>query len=198
MSNTPLELSLAELKQLARRRSNWSPSTSARATAAAFRAARRRRPAGNGAMGNARWTGVPLKEVLDKAGVRRRGQVAFNGLDDRRCGDARFRQGARCRSCARRRGHAGMADERRGPADAQRLSAAPGRARLLRHLLGQALSRNPGDRQGVRRLLDEDRLPHSGQQLRLRRARTAPAARASRSTASTYVRSSPASATARA
>ncbi|SFK33845.1 molybdopterin-dependent oxidoreductase [Methylocapsa palsarum] len=37
---------------------------------------------GNGAMGNARWRGVPLKAVLDKAGVRAGAvQVSFNGLD---------------------------------------------------------------------------------------------------------------------
>jgi sulfite dehydrogenase (cytochrome) subunit A len=36
----------------------------------------------NGAMGNARWTGVPLKSVLEKAGVKASSvQVAFNGLD---------------------------------------------------------------------------------------------------------------------
>lgn len=37
---------------------------------------------GNGAMGNARWRGVPLKVVLDKAGVQEGArQVVFNGLD---------------------------------------------------------------------------------------------------------------------
>jgi DMSO/TMAO reductase YedYZ molybdopterin-dependent catalytic subunit len=37
----------------------------------------------NGAMGNARWTGVRLKDVLDRAGVRAGAlQVRFNGLDD--------------------------------------------------------------------------------------------------------------------
>ena len=37
---------------------------------------------GNGAMGNARWRGVPLKAVLDRAGVRKEAvQVAFGGLD---------------------------------------------------------------------------------------------------------------------
>lgn len=37
---------------------------------------------GNGAMGNARWRGVPLKALLDKAGVRGGAlQVSFNGLD---------------------------------------------------------------------------------------------------------------------
>ncbi|WP_439924575.1 SorA family sulfite dehydrogenase catalytic subunit [Nitrobacter sp. JJSN] len=37
---------------------------------------------GNGAMGNARWKGVPLKAVLDKAGVQAGAkQVVFNGMD---------------------------------------------------------------------------------------------------------------------
>jgi DMSO/TMAO reductase YedYZ molybdopterin-dependent catalytic subunit len=37
---------------------------------------------GNGAMGNARWIGVPLKAVLAKAGVEANArQVVFNGLD---------------------------------------------------------------------------------------------------------------------
>ena len=37
----------------------------------------------NGAMGNARWRGVPLKTVLDKAGVQRGArQVTFGGLDE--------------------------------------------------------------------------------------------------------------------
>jgi sulfite dehydrogenase (cytochrome) subunit A len=37
---------------------------------------------GNGAMGNARWKGVPLKAVLDRAGVQKGArQVTFNGLD---------------------------------------------------------------------------------------------------------------------
>src|SRR4030088_2610113 len=37
---------------------------------------------GNGAMGNARWRGVPLKTVLGKAGVQQGAkQVTFNGMD---------------------------------------------------------------------------------------------------------------------
>lgn len=36
----------------------------------------------NGAMGNARWTGVPLKKVLEKAGIQAGAvQVTFGGLD---------------------------------------------------------------------------------------------------------------------
>ena len=42
----------------------------------------------HGAMGNARWTGVPLKKVLEKAGVRRGAlQVSFDGLDQAPLGD---------------------------------------------------------------------------------------------------------------
>lgn len=38
---------------------------------------------GNGAMGNARWTGIPLRALLDRAGVRSGAQqVTFNGLDN--------------------------------------------------------------------------------------------------------------------
>jgi hypothetical protein len=37
---------------------------------------------GNGAMGNARWTGVRLRDVLDRAGVKAGAvQVRFNGMD---------------------------------------------------------------------------------------------------------------------
>src|SRR6202011_3873420 len=39
--------------------------------------------ASNGAMGNARWTGVRLKDVLDRADVKAGAvQVRFNGLDE--------------------------------------------------------------------------------------------------------------------
>lgn len=68
--NTPLELSLADLKQMAdatelvavnqcsgNSRGHLSP----RANGGQL---------SNGAMGNARWTGVPLRKVLEKAGAR--------------------------------------------------------------------------------------------------------------------------------
>jgi DMSO/TMAO reductase YedYZ molybdopterin-dependent catalytic subunit len=43
----------------------------------------------NGAMGNARWTGVRLKDVLDRAGVKAGAvQVRFNGLDEPVVADA--------------------------------------------------------------------------------------------------------------
>ncbi|TAL90876.1 MAG: oxidase [Candidimonas sp.] len=42
----------------------------------------------NGAMGNAVWTGVPLKKVLEKAGIKAGAvQVTFNGLDNPPVGD---------------------------------------------------------------------------------------------------------------
>jgi DMSO/TMAO reductase YedYZ molybdopterin-dependent catalytic subunit len=49
---------------------------------------------GNGAMGNARWSGVRLKDVLDLAGVKAGAiQVRFSGLDDVVTADApRFRK----------------------------------------------------------------------------------------------------------
>ena len=37
----------------------------------------------NGAMGNARWTGVPLRDILEAAGIKSGAyEVAFNGMDD--------------------------------------------------------------------------------------------------------------------
>jgi DMSO/TMAO reductase YedYZ molybdopterin-dependent catalytic subunit len=77
----------------------------------------------NGAMGNARWRGVPLKTVLEMAGVQAGAkQVVF--------------------SRHRRRSDAGLWHERRRFAVSQRIPAAPGCARLLRHLLGQAPQRD--------------------------------------------------------
>jgi sulfite dehydrogenase len=38
---------------------------------------------GNGAMGNARWTGVPLRDLLNRADLKAKAEeVAFNGLDE--------------------------------------------------------------------------------------------------------------------
>ena len=79
---TPLELSLDELKRLAapvevvavnqcsgNSRGHFSPRINGGQLS-------------HGAMGNARWTGVPLRAVLEKAGVGKEAkQVAFNGLD---------------------------------------------------------------------------------------------------------------------
>nr|WP_311526883.1 molybdopterin-dependent oxidoreductase [uncultured Ralstonia sp.] len=78
----PLELSLAEIKQLAdpvelvavnQCSGNSRGFSSPRVGGGQL---------GNGAMGNARWTGVPLRALLQKAGVRPGAvQVSFDGLD---------------------------------------------------------------------------------------------------------------------
>ena len=93
----------------------------------------------NGAMGNARWVGVPLKDVLARRRDQEHGQ-AGHLRRPRHCAlrRRRFRQGARHRPRDGRRGDDRLPDERRRPADAQRLSGSPGGAGLLRHLLGQA------------------------------------------------------------
>jgi sulfite dehydrogenase len=79
---TPLNLSLADLKALAapvevvavnQCSGNSRGFSSPRVFGAQL---------ANGAMGNARWVGVPLKAVLEKAGVAATAkQVTFNGLD---------------------------------------------------------------------------------------------------------------------
>ena len=79
---TPLSLSLAELKAIAdpvevvavnQCAGNGRGYSSPRVFGAQL---------GHGAMGNARWVGVPLKAVLEKAGVGTGAkQVTFNGLD---------------------------------------------------------------------------------------------------------------------
>lgn len=79
--NTPLDLSLEELKKMG-----------AVTVAAAHQCSGNSRgfsnprvnggESGNGAMGNAKWTGVPLRKVLEKAGLKAGAvQVSFNGLD---------------------------------------------------------------------------------------------------------------------
>ena len=80
--STPLSLSLADLKALAppvdvvavnQCSGNSRGFSSPRVFGAQL---------GNGAMGNARWTGVPLKAVLEKAGIGAGAKlVTFNGLD---------------------------------------------------------------------------------------------------------------------
>ncbi|MEP7242681.1 MAG: molybdopterin-dependent oxidoreductase [Gammaproteobacteria bacterium] len=78
----PLELSLPELKKLAEpveiaAVNQCSGNSRGFANPRVFGS-----QLGNGSMGNARWAGVPLRAVLDKAGVLPGArQVTFNGLD---------------------------------------------------------------------------------------------------------------------
>ncbi|MBV8666976.1 MAG: molybdopterin-dependent oxidoreductase [Burkholderiaceae bacterium] len=79
---TPLELSLAELKQLADPVEIVAVNQCSGNSRGHFEPRANGGQLSNGAMGNARWTGVPLKKVLEKAGVQAGAvQVAFNGLD---------------------------------------------------------------------------------------------------------------------
>ena len=128
---------------------------------------------GNGAMGNARWHGVPLKTVLDKAGVQQGAkQITLNGMDgpvsDKTPDFVKALDIDHARD-----GEVMLAYGMNGEdlPLSQRLPAAPDRAGLLRHLLGQAPQRNHRDRQRVRRLLDEIGLPDSRYAMRLRRSR---------------------------
>jgi len=79
---TPLSLSLAELKALATpvevvAVNQCSGNSRGFSMPRVFGA-----QLGNGSMGNARWVGVPLKAVLEKAGVKPEAkQVSFRGLD---------------------------------------------------------------------------------------------------------------------
>ncbi|MEC5212029.1 sulfite dehydrogenase [Polaromonas sp. CG_9.5] len=80
--NTPLNLSLADLKALAApvevvAVNQCSGNSRGYSSPRVFGA-----QLANGAMGNARWVGVPLRKILEKAGVAAGArQVTFNGLD---------------------------------------------------------------------------------------------------------------------
>nr|WP_314615052.1 molybdopterin-dependent oxidoreductase [uncultured Pseudomonas sp.] len=80
--DTPLSLSLTELKALGEpvevvAVNQCSGNSRAFSMPRVFGA-----QLGNGSMGNARWLGVPLKAVLEKAGVKAEAkQVTFDGLD---------------------------------------------------------------------------------------------------------------------
>jgi DMSO/TMAO reductase YedYZ molybdopterin-dependent catalytic subunit len=77
----PLKLSLADLKKMPSK--TIVAVTQCSGNSRAFSNPRvAGGQSGNGAMGNARWKGVPLKAVLDKAGVQSGAkQVVFGGLD---------------------------------------------------------------------------------------------------------------------
>ena len=80
--NAPLSLSLQELKRLAPPVEVVAVNQCSGNSRGYFAPRVFGAQLGNGAMGNARWTGVPLKAVLQKAGVRAGAlQVTFNGLD---------------------------------------------------------------------------------------------------------------------
>jgi DMSO/TMAO reductase YedYZ molybdopterin-dependent catalytic subunit len=86
--NSPLSLSLEDLKQLADAVELVAVNQCSGNSRGHFAPRANGGQLSNGAMGNARWTGVPLKKVLEKAGVKAGSvQVAFNGLDTPPLGD---------------------------------------------------------------------------------------------------------------
>jgi len=88
--NTPLDLSLVDLKGLGEAREIVAVNQCSGNGRGHFQPRVGGGQLSNGAMGNARWTGVPLKQVLDKAGVRAGSlQVVFDGLDHPPLADAK-------------------------------------------------------------------------------------------------------------
>ncbi|MGM3275762.1 SorA family sulfite dehydrogenase catalytic subunit [Ralstonia sp. 24A2] len=88
--NAPLDLSLADLKALGEPREIVAVNQCSGNGRGYFQPRVGGGQLSNGAMGNARWTGVPLKQVLDKAGVRAGSvQVVFDGLDHPPLADAK-------------------------------------------------------------------------------------------------------------
>ncbi|MDR3381483.1 SorA family sulfite dehydrogenase catalytic subunit, partial [Cupriavidus basilensis] len=80
--NAPLELSLDEIKRLATPVDLVAVNQCSGNSRGFFSPRANGGQLGNGAMGNARWTGVPLKALLDKAGVQAGAmQVSFDGMD---------------------------------------------------------------------------------------------------------------------
>ena len=86
--NTPLTLELDELKRLADPVELVAVNQCSGNSRGYFTPRTPGGQLGNGAMGNASWTGVPLKKVLEKAGVQAGAvQVSFDGLDQPPLGD---------------------------------------------------------------------------------------------------------------
>jgi DMSO/TMAO reductase YedYZ molybdopterin-dependent catalytic subunit len=80
--NAPLDLSLGELKRLAEPLDVVAVNQCSGNSRGHFSPRVNGGQLSNGAMGNARWTGVPLKKVLEKAGIQAGAiQVSFSGLD---------------------------------------------------------------------------------------------------------------------
>ncbi len=86
--NTPLDLTLADIKSLATPVEVVAVNQCSGNSRGFFTPRVNGGQLANGAMGNARWTGIPLKALLDKAGVQAGAlQVSFNGLDTPPLGD---------------------------------------------------------------------------------------------------------------
>lgn len=80
--SSPLELSLQELKKLGNPIELVAVNQCSGNSRGFFSPRVNGGQLGNGAMGNARWTGIPLKTLLEKVGVKPGAvQVSFDGMD---------------------------------------------------------------------------------------------------------------------
>ena len=131
----------------------------------------------NGGMGNARWTGVRLKDVLAKAKADAKSvAVAFNGMDDPPLETVPdFVKSLPLPARTMAKSSSPMRNERRAPCPAQRLSAQAGRSRMVCDVLGRYAQRHPRVCRYVSRVLDGQSLPCS--QRREQRQRIARLAR---------------------
>ena len=119
----------------------------------------------NGAMGNARWTGVRLTDVLAKAGLKDGvRQIRFHGLERPVLPTTPPFVKALSIDDILDNGDILIAYEMNGAplTAAQRLSGPPGRPGLVRDVLDEDARRHRGDRYGRRQFLDEDGVPHPG------------------------------------
>ena len=86
--SNPLELSLGELRRMGDPASLVAVNQCSGNSRGHFTPRVNGGQLSNGAMGNARWTGVPLKRLLEKAGVKAGAvHVSFDGLDQPPLGD---------------------------------------------------------------------------------------------------------------
>ena len=118
----------------------------------------------NGAMGNARWTGVRLTDVLARAGLDQSvRQVRFHGLEHPALSTTPPFVKALQLDDIFDKGDIMIAYEMNGAAAAaaERLSRSFGRAGLVCDVLDENAQRHRGDRYGRRQFLDEDGLPNS-------------------------------------
>ena len=135
------------------------------------------------AVGTARWRGVAVASLLEEAGVKEGAvEVLFTGLDRGVEGEE---EQAYERSLpvgrAPRRGRASRVRGQRRPASAAaRLSASPGRPRLVRDDEREVALAHDGARRAVRRLPDAPLLPRAARR-RTSRASRSPRSRRARS-----------------
>ncbi len=162
--NVPLELSLDELKRLAEPMEFVAVNQCSGNSRGYFTPRVNGGQLSNGAMGNARWTGVPLKKVLETAGVPAGTvQVTFGGLDRPPLESSPAFVKALAIEHALD-GEVMLAWAMNGE-DLPMLNGLPAASDCpgaLWNLLGQASVRHQRPRQGIRGILDESRLSHPG------------------------------------